>query len=367
MDYSKYSVEDFLLDDRFRKWIIDPEKDDNIFWEQWLAENPSRAKDLVEARKVLLNLSMKDYKIADEESNDLWDRIEKEIDLTDDIPSDTKIIPINSTSILRRSAEKKRFNFQWVKIASILLLLVIASVVWIEFNTPSQSSESVSQEMVAKETELGMKSLITLSDGTQVTLNSGSKLSYHPHFNAKSRDVYLEGEAYFDVAKDIKRPFNVHAGDIITTALGTEFNVNSYQDGDKGILIALVEGKVEVKRKDVLNADTADQYILLPGDLANYQAQEKTFTLSRFDIKEQTAWKDGNLYFSNADEDEVYQRLERWYGVKFENRNNSGKKWDYSAEFKNQNIHQVLTSLSFTMSFDYKIENSNIYITYKNP
>src|SRR5690606_24886299 len=102
--------------------------------------------------------------------------------------------------------------------------------------------------------------------------------------------------------------------------------------------------------------------LLLPGEMATFSSRDKEITISGFDVKEETGWKDGSLYFSNANEPHVFKRLERWYGVTIIIENESNKKWDYSAEFKHQSIHQVLTSLSFTMSFDYKIQNSNVYI-----
>lgn len=370
MDYSQYSVEDFLLDDRFRKWIINPDKDDHVFWENWLARNPSRANDLIEAKNMLLHLSMKDHRLGADEADALWNNLEKEIDLIEDIPSETKVIPISSESILERSKKEKRPDYQWMRIAALLLLLVVASVILVKLNTPSEPPVAAAPQLVEKATESGMKSQITLKDGTLVVLNSASKLSYFPSFNDKSRDVYLEGEAYFDVAKDSSRPFNVYTGDVVTTALGTAFNINGYQDNGNGIAIALVEGKVSVQKAQAENKTPAvsnEGHILLPGHRATYDPESKAFSLSDFDLKQETAWKEGNLLFVNAEAAEVFTRIERWYGVKMIPKNASDKKLNYSAEFKNQNIHQVLTSLSFTLAFDYEIKDSEILITYKNP
>ena len=367
MDYSQFSVEDFLLDDQFRKWIFNPEKDDNIYWENWLAQNPKKATELIEARNLLLNLSMKDYRLTVEETADLWDIIDAKSEMFDESLQETKIIPLNSNSVLKQPT-LNRPNYQWLRIAAILLILVVGSVVLLKINSTNREElGGVAATMEEKITEMGMKAQITLSDGTIVMLNSGSKLSYLPHFSTNKRDVYLEGEAYFEVAKDSKRPFNVHTGEVTTTAIGTAFNVNSYQDGGEGILIALVEGKVRVKNKKYSGSDMGKDLILSPGDMANYNPHTKNVTVSKFDIQAITSWKDGSLYFTNSNESEVFNRIERWYGVSIQHNNSSSKKWDYSGEFKNQNLHQVLTSISFTMAFDYEIKNSNIYITYKNP
>ncbi len=370
MDYSKYSVEDFILDERFRKWTIHPEKEDNLFWEDWLAKNPTRASDLKAAREILLNLSVREHKLGEAEVDALWQKIEDKIDATEEVAVGTKIIPINPQSILSRSIERRKPNYQWIRVASILLLLVVASLVWMKFDKPSGKTVATAENFVEKVTEPGMKSQITLRDGTLVMLNAGSKLRYLPAFSSASRDVYLEGEAFFDVAKDSKRPFNVYTGDVVTTAIGTAFNINSYQDRGNGISIALLEGKVSVKHAsqqvDAASADE-EEYLLLPGDKIQYEPQSKLFSLAQFDEREEIAWKDGSLLFAGAEAAEVFTRLERWYGVKVKFENASNKRLNYSAEFKNQNIHQVLTSLSFTLAFDYEIKDSQIFITYKNP
>lgn len=365
MNYADYTVEDFLLDEQFRKWIVNPDRDDNMFWENWLKNNPEKSKDLTEARNILLNLSIKDYKLTSEERDEIWNGIQEKCDTDDVNTAETKVIPISAQSILKRSETAKKPDFQWLRIAAIFLVLVVGASVFLKINNSSvEVSENGVETMTEKVTELGVKSQITLSDGTMVILNAGSKLRYLPNFTSESRDVYLEGEAYFDVAKDSKRPFNVHSGDLVTTAIGTEFNVNEYQDENEGVSIALIEGKVEVRHFN--NKPTDRSILLLPGDMATFHRRDEKIIISKFDAKEETAWKEGSLYFVNANEPQVFKRIERWYGVDIILENASEKKWDYSAEFRNQNIHQVLTSLSFTMSFEYRIENSNVYITFKN-
>lgn len=366
MDNSQYTVEDFLLDERFRKWIFDPDREDNIYWENWLQKNPKKYAELVEARKILLNLSMKEGKLSEREKTDLWKEIEEKSEgITDDLP-ETRIIPMNPYSILTKSAVK-RPNYQWLRIASILLILAICSVIVVTVNRSENGRVEVAEAMTRKETEFGTKSHVTLRDGTTVMLNSGSKLSYLPGFTSKSRDVYLEGEAYFDVAKDSDRPFNVHTGNLVTTALGTEFNISNYPDDHTGIAIALIEGKVQVLQKADDKMPSEEVVILSPGEMARYNPSDKRMKVLRCNEKEVLAWKEGTLYFSHARESEVFKRIERWYGVKVELVNKSNKKWDYSGEYKNQNIGQVMTSLGFTMSFDYTIDDTTIYITYKTP
>lgn len=366
MNYDQYKIEDFLLDEQFKKWILNPEKEDNVYWENFLAKNPRKSQELLEAREILLNLSMNEYKLSSEEASELWDRIEKKTETIEGDPAESKVIPINSYSILKKQ-EKNRHNYSWLRVAVISAILIISAVGLLMIKEhPLKESAKVVQQMTENKTDLGVKAQVALSDGTQVILNSGSKLRYFRNFSATSRDVYLEGEAYFNVAKDSERPFNVYTGDVVTTAIGTAFNINNYSDNDNSISISLVEGKVMVKLLDSLKKASGESYFLTPGESVNYNPGERNMFISKFDLKEKTSWKDGVLYFSNASEEEVYKRIERWYGVKIEKQNATPKAWSYSAEFKDQGLHQVLTSLSFTMNFDYKVNNSTIVITYNN-
>ena len=146
---------------------------------------------------------------------------------------------------------------------------------------------------------------VVLSDGTEVLLNSDSRLKYPEVFTGNERKVYLEGEAYFEVAKDKEHPFKVMAQGVEVNVLGTHFNVNAYPERTD-VVTTLVEGKVRVGRG-------TRQIVLVPGEQA--AASAESLNVKKVDVREYIAWKDGLFVFSRMSLEEIMRQVYRWYGV----------------------------------------------------
>jgi len=361
MDYRNYSVEDFILDARFRKWVLKPDPEINLFWENWLARHPHRWKDLIEARKLLLNLSTYEHEISSKEKQNLWAGISKQID-EEAQPQEKPTIPIHSESVLQRYEESHSStqSYWWLKIAAIVVF-TLGGVLLLDLNNSTQTDQAQPIVMTKKSTEWGVKSHITLKDGTHVVLNAGSTLSYPEDF--KERKVYLQGEAYFEVVKDPSRPFTVHSGNTLTTVLGTTFNISAYPEHAE-INIALLEGKVKVEKENKNDGEAESGLFLQAGEMATYQSQQAQFNKSTFNTKAMTAWTQGILYFQQASEREVFSRLEKWYGVEIE-ADSSPKPWSYSAEFEKESLENVLFAMSYSMNFTYRIQDAKVKIEYQ--
>lgn len=146
---------------------------------------------------------------------------------------------------------------------------------------------------------------LRLSDGSVVYLNSDSRLKYPEVFTGNERKVYLEGEAYFEVAKDNEHPFKVMAQGVEVNVLGTHFNVNAYPERTD-VVTTLVEGKVRVERG-------TRQIVLVPGEQA--VASAESLEVKEVDVREYIAWKDGLFMFSRMSLEEIMRQVYRWYGV----------------------------------------------------
>ena len=157
------------------------------------------------------------------------------------------------------------------------------------------------------EVPFGKQTKVVLSDGTQIWVNAGSKLTYPSQFGAAKREVSLEGEAFFEVAPQAQRPFIVHSGKLSVNVLGTEFNVNTF---GSSFQTALVSGKVK------LQAGTKS-LVLLPGELGSYHDQSAGLSKKESNLREYTAWKDKEIYFDNGRLGDIASRLEREYDLSF--------------------------------------------------
>lgn len=266
----------------------------------------------------------------------------------------------------RINQEDSEFGFEtrsrmalsrWLKVAAAVVL--VAGAGWLvsqKISTPAQ--EIASNVTIEKSNPTGQKSSFVLSDGTLVKLNAESKLVFAENFDDKKREVFLEGEAFFDVKKDPARPFVVHTGQLSTTALGTSFNIEAY-NGESPIKVSLVTGKVKVAHMD----SSIDDLLLDPDEMATFDIGQKRLSRESFDPELVLAWKNQTLYFKDAGLANMTKTLERWYGVSIEV---SGKKpieTSFTGKFKDKSLEYVLDVLSQNQqNFAYSISGKKIKI-----
>ena len=200
---------------------------------------------------------------------------------------------------------------------------------------------------------------VQLSDGTIVHLNSGTSLRYPVHFlKNQSRQVFLIGEAYFEVAKDKAHPFTVNTQEVNVEVLGTKFNVNTYTE-DVTTDVVLVEGKVSLYKD---KKTTGNQVYLTPGLKGSTTRGQQKITTENVNTDYYTAWVKGSLVFKNASFNDIIKKLERHYNVTFINKNKMLGKEIFNARFDNEPIEVVLKYFSDSYAIDYKINEDQITI-----
>ena len=256
------------------------------------------------------------------------------------------------------SHRSKQHVHVWLKIAiSILMFITTSAVIYYSLFQSGEPTELVWKKKI---TALGMKAVIKYRDGTKITLNGGSELKYPQNFTDSSREVYLDGEAFFEIVHNPEKPFIVHSHGIKIKDLGTKFNVNAYND-EKNISVALVEGKLIVKQK---NSDGHKQVsILTPTQELIYNRSTELSRIQRFDLHEKIGWKDNILIFNDEPLKIVFKKLERAYGVKFELTDTLHKSHKFTANFNNEKLWTIVTVIQKLKKLDYKIEKENNRLT----
>ena len=255
---------------------------------------------------------------------------------------------------------RRRSVFPYSIAAMVTLLLVAATVVSFLIHRFSRQ-EAVAQEeeqVLLKENPAGMKKSFFLFDSSKVYLNSESRLTYRE--GSRHRELDLRGEAYFKVKKNPDKPFIVKTGELTTTALGTEFNISSFPD-ENTIAVSLTEGKVQIDYKD----NPENRLILLPGEQVVLDKTSGSLLMRTFDPEEITAWKHNKILFKNAGLQEIVKTLERWYGVEIKIANgnsNQANHWNYSGEFNNESLRNVLEGISYVKNFTFKMEEKYVEI-----
>jgi len=238
--------------------------------------------------------------------------------------------------------------------ASIAFLMILSTTLLYYFGVFNKKQTEIKWN--ENLTKLGQKFSLTLSDGSSILLNGGGKLLYPQQFGQASRDIYLEGEAYFNVAHDTSKPFIVHTGNVSTTVLGTKFNVSAFSD-DRNISISLVEGKVKVSKET--NGYIEGIVELKPKQQLNYSKEKEIGKVEDFILQETIGWKDNILIFKKELFSNVIKKLERAYGVKFELADKSfgGKK--ITANFQNESLWTISETLKKLTGLQYKSIKEN--------
>ncbi|MGS2738225.1 FecR family protein [Sinomicrobium sp. M5D2P17] len=204
---------------------------------------------------------------------------------------------------------------------------------------------------------------VLLSDGTYVHLNAGSSLKYPVRFvENESREVFLNGEAYFDVAKDKEHPFKVKAEGLFVKVTGTEFNVTAYPE-DRASEVVLVNGSVLLSSAE--GEEKGDEKIpLSPGFKGTLDKDAGNISTERVNTSIYTSWINGDIVFRNAPFGNIIKKLERYYNVTIINNNHELTKEPFNASFnvQKETIEEVLYYFNKVNHIEYNIVNNKIII-----
>lgn len=341
----------YIEDKRFIQWVFNPTNELEKWWEAFETDNPKEKQNIRLARNVLLKLKTNNKNLSEEDKILIFSRILKQIEEQ------------------QGTHKRNRFLMGMLKYAAVaIMFFAIGALLFYErdnFN-PQFYSQNMAEPIADNEAKLirpdgenilleekktvieytqtgqvkvnnnllelinpikkgtpelnqlvipyGKTSEILLPDGTRVYLNAGSRLVYPEFFNDKNREVFLVGEAFFEVIEDKTHPFVVQTTDLRIKVLGTKFNVSAYPS-ENVIETVLTEGKVRLEQNNSgLFSLTTD---LLPNQLAAFYKVSGEVKLQNVNVDNYTLWKDGVFKFESTDLNRVVKRLERYYNIRF--------------------------------------------------
>ncbi|WP_455587590.1 FecR family protein [Bacteroides sp.] len=252
------------------------------------------------------------------------------------------------TDLMKRIQPKSK-KFSWMKIAAVLLPFLVLNVAfWIY--SGEDNREAVNKDIYVP---CGEKMTVILSDGTKVYLNADTKLTYPELFVGKERKVAVEGEAYFEVKKDAKKPFIVDVASMQIKVLGTSFNVNAYPSDSK-VMTTLDEGSVKIRNAQSNSFD----YIMKPGETAIYEKETGTCIVQKNkDYKNESVWLKDVLIFNDTPLEDVLKVLSRKYNVKFNIENKAIYSYTYTLRSESESLQEILESMEQITPIKYKKTN----------
>lgn len=262
--------------------------------------------------------------------------------------SEESLVTINQT-------KKQNFRRLWINVAAAAVVLVVMSVAINSY----LYRKNLSPKLTYNEKTIPVKQTgaILLEDGSKVTLNAGSHLRYPEKFDGKTREVYLEGEALFDVAHDANKPFIVHSGQLKTIVLGTTFNISAYPGAEK-MQVTVLSGKVSVQ-------ETVSKQIatLLPNQRAIFNTRTAQFISNTVNsVSSEMAWQQGRMGFDDASLTEVADQFYRKYGVHIKLDNPQLANCRISIVLSNDSIDNLLKTITSITNSNYKYHGDEVIL-----
>jgi len=324
-------------------------------------------------------------RIKNVSSQEIFQRIRTSADMTDEMLTEGDL-RLKGLKYNQLQSHKARI-YSFMKYAAVILMTALISGFAYYITGKARTAGLARNEITVP---YGSRIRITLADSSEVWLNSGSRLSYPDRFAKRNREVFLEGEAFFDIRKNPRQPFYVKTSDIDIKVLGTRFNVKSYPEEDI-IETTLVSGQlmIETQRTDVAGIKKA---ILNPNQKAYYSKKVRRLKLERkeymqdqkpvtaitsklVNIKDmerinqvsiETSWKDNRLIFRDEPLRSLAKKLERWYNVEITIKDSELGDYKFTGSIENETIENAMKALSAAASLDYSIDRKKIEITRKD-
>lgn len=290
----------------------------------------------------------------------------------------------------KKKRENSRYEFRialhgallWSGVAAAIFMLLMLTGPGKSLLKRNDRAYGAKDRICEVRTPLGSRTDIRLGDGSQVSLNSGSVIYYDNNFNLNHREIRLEGEAYFKVAKNEKLPFIVSAGNMVIKATGTEFNIKAYTD-EEIVETTLVEGSVEVtapgknaaesfifqlhtNQKAVYKKGSDGLDITACGESGSQETvqgddHEKNIVISNIDnIEQVVAWTGDRLVMSNEPMEELCRKLHRKYNVEISFMDEEIKSYRFSGILDDEPIEQVLEAINLAIPVGYTVDGKNI-------
>lgn len=367
-------LDDFLNDDDFRHWVLEEKKSDrNLYWSGWAANNPGKADRFRQAIQVLESLR------------------DESVPWTEEREARTLR---NIRSAIRKAREARETNIPqtpewywlphvWYKTAAAAVILLFFSLALWQFGRDSHAPapEIAVSDWVSESNISGQRSEVVLPDGSIVALNAESELRYDRlSFGRDHRDVFLTGEAFFEVRKNPESPFRVHSNDLITIALGTSFNVRAY--ADLPTRVQLATGRVSVSRdggsgspgeaisseaissEAITNEVASGEVVFLEPGQEAILGQDEELHVQHIAVSRIDAWRNGILLFDKTPFREAVRTLERWYGVEITVKGLTGGEPVLTGRFENEQLGKTLESMQFSLGFRYTIDRDRVTIEF---
>ena len=349
----------FLDNDEFIQWVSNPNEASNAFWDRWLMEHPEQETDFLKAKQIALDLAAAQKPInRDVLASNIWENVQAQI-----------LAPKNTIPISKVYPRRKVY---WAA-ASLVGLVLIGSVLYYFLMKGSREMDNRSDQKVAavlikdslQQTNITEQNkIVYLVDGSKITLQPGASIKHIAFLQKDKREIYLDGDAFFEVAKDPNRPFYVYTNDIVLRVLGTSFNVR--RDKTSGNMTVLVRtGKVSVYKR---NNIAKPEFILTPNEGIRYTAQTQSIEKSNPDrdflkSNSKPAAIPVNFNFEETPVANIFSILQDAYGIKIHFDEQVFSKCSINTSMGDEPFDEKLQIICEAVGANYQIDHNEVFVT----
>jgi ferric-dicitrate binding protein FerR (iron transport regulator) len=313
----------------------------------------SKSEHLTDDEQIILNNWLNESD-TNKDSYALFSHLRYSYSFPADHDTKDEIFSNIERRIIANQQSLKTRNFI-LTVAATVAILVGCALFLFRFGKTQEKPRFV--EVLAPK---GIKSSLLLPDGSKVMLNSESRLIYPAFFTGDTREISFEGEAFFDIKTDLKRPFIVNISKIKVRVVGTRFNLRSYKEDDK------IEATLEKGIIDFINPVSGKETRLKPGEQAVFDKRSALVQVRKVDPQLYSGWKTGKFYFKSQSFEEIVRVLERRFAVTIEIRSERLKKEVFTGDFvRGENLDQILSIMKMNTKMSY-YQKEQTYIIHEN-
>ncbi|RZM23386.1 MAG: DUF4974 domain-containing protein [Pedobacter sp.] len=365
--FTHLSIEDLVCDTSFQHFCLGNSLENQLAWEEWIAANPGRRQEIEEARRIILILSAKQGSRLQQ-----LKALRSGMQQRDALEQQLFAVEGQTLTPLKINAHHR--IYRWPMLAAAAAVFIALAGYFVLYQPAAIPGLHVkTQETLTVRSFENPRKTVILADGTVITLAKSSSLRLSPEFNTGQRELWLNGEAFFNVKHDRAHPFIVHTAFNDIKVLGTTFNVRAYSV-DKTMETALIHGSVRIDSRKF-----PGYYVVLkPNEKVitdNYAASpvteggKKMFHVTTLAAErgkmtpEEIKWVKKRLTIENQPLSAISEQLQSWYGIRIVIADEQVKGYHYSGVFENETIVKTLEALQLSYPFSFHVEQNQITIT----
>jgi ferric-dicitrate binding protein FerR (iron transport regulator) len=313
--------------------------------ENWISQSEANHTEFERMKKMLAVADIS-FQTQKYDSVAAWNNVKSEIETSED-------------PVIHQVNSRNKLFVQFYKYAAVIVFALLAGTAAFYFGR----QDSAVQLTEVNATDKQVINEITLPDGSKVALNSNSKLFYPTEFTGETREVSIEGEAFFDVEHNPEKPFVINAGNAQVKVLGTSFNVCAYPETET-IEVVVTTGKVQVSARNEMQNENIDEVFLSPGEKGTLYNSTRILEKSENSNPNYMAWKTHDFVFENIALGEVIACLEKTYHVTINVEENQLNDLVLNARFDKKSIDFILNVVKLT--FDLELSSDDEHYTFSS-